>query len=41
MSLRELVMSPGVPVVLLLYGYIMLLAFAYTAGPLRTTTPPF
>lgn len=36
MSVRELVMSPGVPVILLLYSYIMLLAFAYTAGWLRT-----
>ncbi|MCJ1407629.1 hypothetical protein MMC19_001700 [Ptychographa xylographoides] len=31
MSFRELTMSPGVLIVLLIYGYIMLLAFAYTA----------
>ncbi|MCJ1436980.1 hypothetical protein MMC27_006363 [Xylographa pallens] len=31
MSTPELVKSPGVSVVLLLYGHIMLLAFAYTA----------
>lgn len=30
-SIRELVRSPGVPIVLYTYGYIMLLAFSYTA----------
>ena len=32
MSTPELIRSPGVSVVLLTYGHIMLLAFAYTAG---------
>ena len=32
MSIQNLVMSPGVPIVLLLYGYVMMLAFFYTAG---------
>ncbi|MCJ1352744.1 MAG: hypothetical protein MMC33_002728 [Icmadophila ericetorum] len=31
MSIQNLVMSPGVPIVLLLYGYVMMLAFFYTA----------
>lgn len=40
MSTRELLKSPGVPVVLLLYGYVMLLGFAYTAGSSRSTILP-
>jgi hypothetical protein len=32
MSTWELIKSPGVAMVVYLYGHIMLLAFAYTAG---------
>ena len=32
MSMWEIIKSPGVTIVLYLYGHIMLLALAYTAG---------
>ena len=38
MSTQELIRSPGVPAVLVLYGHIMLLGFAYTAGQLTPSS---
>ncbi|MCJ1402908.1 hypothetical protein MMC11_006129 [Xylographa trunciseda] len=38
MSTQELINSPGVSMVLILYGHIMLLAFAYTAGSFTSPT---
>jgi hypothetical protein len=43
MSTMELIKSPGVPMVLFLYGHVMLLGLAYTAGlslPVPTQTFP-